>query len=670
MIPLLVVLSSRTYRDLRVVAGAHRLRFNNKIPKQATIARLSMTLATDEMHRAFRQLSEKERLALQALQAHEGKMPLYRFVRAFGSIRPYKPWRIDAIPHPWRRPISVAERLYQLAFIHIEGQQVVLVDEVQALLPPLPRPKPIHSASDLPLSSVRDALLTDISALLGTLTYKPIRPQWHRWLPPYALKAINERLYIKEDCTEIRSEMQTNRLRWLHYLAQSAGLMSIQGGHFLPTTRAWSWLNQPAEERWHVLFEAIDPTHTLWHEFRLPDIEPALWRVLKHQLSRLEPEKSYHIRELVAAMRPYLPEMRRVGGQTRYLLETALTWMGYVQVDGLHFSLTSSAQADIEPLQIDTWNNAYYLEPVRRSHPAAWAELLSFARPENGALCIDEAAVRHAIGSGYQADDVMRILASLTGAPLALTIAQQIESWAQNARSLQIKHMVVLQSSDKEALQAIRTDWRLRPYIEESLSPHHLAIRSEHWHTLRQRLANRGYYPLTSGSIPQKRRVSDHLSNDMREYLWLAARVYQRMSTFSELPIAMPGALLDWLADDIDPTTLHGLQTQVDAVIDNVRERIAGFDRRGYVTQNNSQSIQLAIHAAYDQQTSVEITYHSPYRGETTIRRIEPTMIYSNNGATYIEAWCHLEHATRTFRMDRILQVHNMPQTKIQVQAS
>lgn len=55
--------------------------------------------------------------------------------------------------------------------------------------------------------------------------------------------------------------------------------------------------------------------------------------------------------------------------------------------------------------------------------------------------------------------------------------------------------------------------------------------------------------------------------------------------------------------------------------------------------------------------SAVRIRYFSPYAGHETERTIEPELIYERSGATYIEAWCNLDDAPRTFRLDRILAV-------------
>lgn len=60
---------------------------------------------------------------------------------------------------------------------------------------------------------------------------------------------------------------------------------------------------------------------------------------------------------------------------------------------------------------------------------------------------------------------------------------------------------------------------------------------------------------------------------------------------------------------------------------------------------------------AYDRRVALTVEYFSPARGERVVRTIEPVMLFERNGATYVEAWCHLDDDIRTFRLDRILRV-------------
>lgn len=249
------MLERRSWRELRATAHAHGLRFNTNLDKETAHERLHRELVDGQLRRSFRALTLHDRAALSALQAAEGTLYLHEFVGAFGEIRAYKPWREDAPIHPWRRPVSPAEKLWFLGFITIyKGEDgrprtVRAPADVLDLLPPLPRPRPHFKCLPRPALSP-DTLRVDLAALLGSLLIEPVKPRWHRWLPPWALKAINARLRVREEVDSMGSELQTGRLRFLHYLAEVGGLTGDQSGAILPTTAAWAWLDLPPGDQW------------------------------------------------------------------------------------------------------------------------------------------------------------------------------------------------------------------------------------------------------------------------------------------------------------------------------------------------------------------------------------------------------------------------------------
>jgi len=66
---MLVLLTHRTWRNLRLTAHAHGLPFHTKHSKTQVYARLYRSLVDDGvLRRRFKQLSVDERAALQALQ--------------------------------------------------------------------------------------------------------------------------------------------------------------------------------------------------------------------------------------------------------------------------------------------------------------------------------------------------------------------------------------------------------------------------------------------------------------------------------------------------------------------------------------------------------------------------------------------------------------------------
>lgn len=51
------------------------------------------------------------------------------------------------------------------------------------------------------------------------------------------------------------------------------------------------------------------------------------------------------------------------------------------------------------------------------------------------------------------------------------------------------------------------------------------------------------------------------------------------------------------------------------------------------------------------------LDYHSPHRGETAERMVEPLQVFNEDGEWYMRAFCRLAEAERTFRLDRVLSM-------------
>lgn len=77
------------------------------------------------------------------------------------------------------------------------------------------------------------------------------------------------------------------------------------------------------------------------------------------------------------------------------------------------------------------------------------------------------------------------------------------------------------------------------------------------------------------------------------------------------------------------------------------------------------QAVQLGqsyrlITEAFQSGKSVEIVYQKT-SGEKTKRKITPLTVGYNRSGVTIEAFCHLRQEKRTFRLDRIVHVHDVP---------
>jgi hypothetical protein len=259
MISLQDLLNQSSHRNLELMARAHKLTFTRREPKAVGLTKLTKVLQAGVYQKAFKSLTSGHIAALHVLVVGGGWLPLPLFVAHFGEIRLYKPWKQDFYPrHPWRYPASIAERLYHLGFIMIrDGEMIGIVDEVMAMLPPLPQAEASADVSPM-TDNNRLVLLRDVAALLGILLRVDAVALHGRWFSLSVMREVNDCLQVHDDLEPVRSELQSGRIRWLHYLAQVSGLLSVQGGIFKPTVEAWQWLDAPSQYQWDYLMQAVE----------------------------------------------------------------------------------------------------------------------------------------------------------------------------------------------------------------------------------------------------------------------------------------------------------------------------------------------------------------------------------------------------------------------------
>lgn len=663
---MVALLTYRAWADLHATAHAHGLPFHTKQSKaQAYDRKYYQLVQAGMLRRRFKCLTDDEHSALVAVQAAGGTLPLHTFKRAYGAIRIWRPWR-DGIPRqPWKHSPAVAEKLWYWGFIEIargRPDRVMLPDEVLALLPPLPTAAPVAQAIDTGHPSPRETLCIDLAALLGALLYEDVRPLHGRWLPPSALRAINGRLRIQANLDGVRSERRTGRLRFLHYVVEAAGLVGVQAGVLKPTIQAWQWLKLPPGERWQAVWEAVDADlrarNRLWDRYHLPLVGKEIWEIVADHLHRLVPGSTYDRDAFVRTIQPHLPTLQPLDDPIGPLLEGPLAWLGLVNSDGSRLTVTPCHFAGSQNATLALRNRQILitLPDVPHLHPLVTC--CAWARVEGRRLHVDAQAVGRALETGGDTLQVASALAELTGEPLPPDVFEQIETWSRAASALTLRQVTLLTARDPTTLPALRSDWRLRPLLGQPLSPHHLAILPGREEALLTKLARRGY-PVVSHIQPAAD-TNDHatVSPEMAEYLWLAVRVYQKLESLIEVDIAIPAAARSWLTSLLPNGSADGLEGESDAIIERLVQAIRGKPASpAVVRQTDPAAVRAAVQSAYEQRGALTIEYFSPARGEKTIRTIEPVLLYERQGAEYVEAWCRLDEATRTFRVDRILRV-------------
>lgn len=133
--------------------------------------------------------------------------------------------------------------------------------------------------------------------------------------------------------------------------------------------------------------------------------------------------------------------------------------------------------------------------------------------------------------------------------------------------------------------------------------------------------------------------------------LFLGAKWLATQAT-GKLPASAEGALTK-LAHVLPKATLQEVQRFTDILQFFVTRQPIDLDDRTLA------DMQRAIHA----QRAVQLTYHSLQGHEITTRVIEPYALTYGEGAWYVNGYCRLRQALRSFRLTRIEQYRLLPET-------
>ncbi|MTE18294.1 WYL domain-containing protein [Streptomyces sp. TRM43335] len=92
------------------------------------------------------------------------------------------------------------------------------------------------------------------------------------------------------------------------------------------------------------------------------------------------------------------------------------------------------------------------------------------------------------------------------------------------------------------------------------------------------------------------------------------------------------------------------------AKIETAAGESAGASSRLSVTFESEGGVFADVDRAIAERRRLWIRYYSPARDELTEREIDPIRLFAV-GHTYVEAWCRLTEARRTFRLDRVAEI-------------
>jgi hypothetical protein len=478
------------------------------------------------------------------------------------------------------------------------------------------------------------------------------------------LRALNHCLaYPDPTVATARSELQTDRIRFLHYLAEAAGLVAPAGGLLKPTPAAWGWLQAAEVERRRALWDG-------WRaDLRRPSHDRALW-----QWYRLPGDRAFVCTALDTL--PNLPQAP--DRQTLYLRARAMA-EGTLPADGdvatAFHALRNGPLAWAPPLPDAP-------APVPSCSPASFLSVddedaiqLALPQPPDrpplhplvalGLPALDRATRRltqqrfvDLLAHGHSRPWVAHTLRELTGAPLPDDVLARLADWEAAARGLTLRRLTLLSVADRQLLSDLAAQRAVRTCLGETLSPHHVAVDSTQVEKLLRALHRRGHTPLVEpGAVPSDA-APPPAEVEAAAYLWLALRVTLDLGDVIPLATVPPAALLDRLAASLDPDHLAALSAQADAVAQAVRDTIDGYTSfPAPLPDVDAKAIQAAVEQALKTDSPIEIVYHTAGRGERTTRVVEPLRLDERRGAAYLVAFCRLRGEERVFRLDRIAAV-------------
>lgn len=355
---------------------------NPRPSKALLVSQLAAYLLTPStVSRLLRALPPDTRSALDALLAAGGTLPWEPFCRRFGNIRDYKHWRPDRQPHPERTLASPAERLAYLGLIfrtptrQRPGDElaVTIPDDLLGHLPPIVAPAPNALVGPAEPSSPPDplAVCQDVARLLSLAHRMAPALRHGRWLSRRALHEWNQRCTQPEALGTGRGELQSQRPRFLHFIAESAGLLASADGQLEVTAQGWQWLRATPDDQLHCLWAAwhqSSPEQSArWWRFRLPGSEQpeplALLALLLAHLASCTPGSRYSLPTFARTLfeqEPALWTLTRWWEQEagldyfqaflHSLLSGPLTWLGVLRVEDAPASAAVSGTFILTPL--------------------------------------------------------------------------------------------------------------------------------------------------------------------------------------------------------------------------------------------------------------------------------------------------------------------------------
>jgi len=335
-----------SWRRLRAMGRRRGLPLSSNMRKADLVQRLAQALLDPiNLEVALSGLSESEQQALNDLLAGGGRLPLRYMRPRHGDLR--STGKVLQRDNASLSPLESLRRQGIIFYDRATHDVFVPTDIIPHLpMPAQPaRPGPPAAAGDYEPAMVATH---DLACLLALLQVNAVRPLHARWLPPRLLAEWGRRCARPPASPQARGELRTGRRRFLHYLAEAAGLLGLAGPFLTPTPAAWAWLDSSPDERLNALWRAcVTPDPAVWRAYRLPghNLTPhpdKLIAAVVQALPTLDPSDPLAFAAALLARQPALRDLlpanffyadAELTAAIADLLTGPLVWLGGVRME-------------------------------------------------------------------------------------------------------------------------------------------------------------------------------------------------------------------------------------------------------------------------------------------------------------------------------------------------
>jgi hypothetical protein len=795
---LLEALAFYPWRLLRLMARRHGVPVPSTIPKSGLINHLIAILSEPTTLRQSRQnLSDPARQALSDLLSVEAPLALRHLRLHYGLCRPITQLHQ---PHPSDdRPPLEELLLSGLAFYHRRHEHFFIPIDLRPLLIDASDLGREQQATDQRQPSdtgqAIEGLAHDLTCFLALLQRQPPRLLHGRWLPASALKQWAAWCIIPPEWPNSRSERQTQRRRFLHYLAEQAGLVAVEAMHLSLTPAGWLWLQTEAAERFQILWQSWrTPDPRQWIAFQLPG---ALWLPNPRPLLEIIHQS---LAEEVMTSQPLYPADYARTLLLRYpilhdfvpanlyepvalltdtiaqILLGPLTWLGLLApVDAPSFGPEKTAgareQQTQNQLKLTAWGR-YWLgsadqppllpatrysltsnvepDPLKSRLQLELSEALPDPEQLGIALILSESSevapgprpglrgdappnshrhtitpisFSHALRQGWSPPQIIDALQRLANRALSGQELALLRTWAEAAGRVTIHPLPILETTDPGVISRLAATRRGRAHIVRTLSPRAVVVDGFRVEPLVRRLTEQEGVPprVVAGSREYEvrsredvvgRKDSHSATQDSppsppeggasippagglgglegpaaAAHLWLAMRVYHELGQHIDLPVRLPYALRDKVAEQLDEASLAAAEAAVEQTLAALKEALIGrvafppWPDEGLPVEETLPLIEQALATGQ----ALELDYYALSTDTVTRRVVEPYRVEwrgrgageqrsegvgghgegkdggmgggERRGVPYLVGFCHRAQAERVFRLDRIRRI-------------